>query len=220
MALVMFDLDGTLLDTASEIGESVNRTLTEFKLPMVELRQVREWIGHGTGWLMRRAWSEVAGSDDSMDWAVVMRSFNYHYENCAGSLSRPYPDVLDTLAALAGRGVKRAVVTNKEGRFTEKILRTHGLEQSFDMVVSGDTYPVKKPDPLVIYNCLQGCNQAAADALFVGDSSIDVETARAAGVACWAVPYGYNMGQPIEAAGPDRVIETIKDVLVFFEGER
>lgn len=218
MALVMFDLDGTLLDTAGEIAESTNRTLRDYQKPQVSAQQVRDWIGHGTGWLMRRAWAEVAGEPDAGQWPAVMSTFIQHYFECAGTDSKPYPDVLTTLAELKRLGIKRAIVTNKESRFTARILERHGLIAEFDLVISGDTYPVKKPDPTVIYNCMNDLGQSSAESLFVGDSSIDIATAKAAGVMCWAVPYGYNMGEPIASASPDRIVPTIKDVPNYFKG--
>jgi phosphoglycolate phosphatase len=126
--------------------------------------------------------------------------------------------VLDALAQLQDLGVRRAIITNKERRFTERILERHRFTSMFDLVISGDTYAVKKPDPTVIYNCLHALNVGAGESLFVGDSSIDIATAKAAGVICWAVPYGYNMGQPIENSAPDRIVPTIKDVPLFFKG--
>jgi phosphoglycolate phosphatase len=218
MALVMFDLDGTLLDTAGEIAESANRTLDHYQLPRVSVADVRNWIGHGTGWMMRQAWNSVAQAPSDAQWAKVMEVFIHHYFECAGSDSKPYPDVLETLGRLQELGVKRAIITNKECRFTERILERHGLTSNFDLVISGDTYAVKKPNPAVIYNCLDALNMSVGESLFVGDSSIDIATAKAAGVLCWAVPYGYNMGQPIETAAPDRIVPTIKEVPLFFKG--
>lgn len=218
MALAMFDLDGTLLDTAGEITESVNRTLQDHRLTQVSQEQVRDWIGYGTGWLMRQAWTSVAGEPDDFMWPAVMAKFIQHYFDCAGTSSRPYPDVMETLAELKRVGVKRAIVTNKETRFTNRILQKYDLDQVFDAAICGDTYAVKKPDPTVLYNCMHGFGVAASECLFVGDSSIDVATARAAGVVCWAVNYGYNMGQPIADAGPDRVVSSIKEVPTFFKG--
>lgn len=218
MRLVMFDLDGTLLDTAGEIAQSVNRTLRDFHRPQVSQDQVRDWIGYGTGWLMRRAWTEVAGEPNEQEWPEVMQRFMHHYYECAGTDSRPYPDVLEALAELKRIGVYRAIVTNKESRFTERILDEHGIAEWFDLVVSGDTYPVKKPDPAVLYNCMHELGASPSHCLLVGDSSIDVATAKAAGVACWAVPYGYNMGAPIEDAQPDRVVASLKEVPDFFKG--
>ncbi len=218
MALVMFDLDGTLFDTAAEIADSTNRTLRDYGLAQVSQSQVRDWIGYGTAWLMAQAWRSVAGAPDETRWPEVMKKFIGHYFDCAGTNSKPYPDVLESLEELKRIGVKRAIVTNKESRFTDRLLQAHGLTDAFDMVVSGDSYAVKKPDPAVIYNCMNALGVVGPESLFVGDSFIDVQTARAARVMCWAVPYGYNMGQPIEEAQPDRIVSTIKEVPVYFKG--
>lgn len=218
MALVMFDLDGTLFDTAAEIADSANRTLHDYGLPQVSQDQVRDWIGYGTGWMMTQAWTSVAGAPDAKRWPEVMKKFIAHYFDCAGSNSKAYPDVLESLEALKALGVKRAIVTNKESRFTDRLLQAHGLANAFDKVVSGDTYAVKKPDPTVIYNCMYELGAVGPESLFVGDSFIDMQTAKAAKVMCWAVPYGYNMGKPIEEAQPDRIVLTIKEVPVYFKG--
>ena len=215
MALVMYDLDGTLLDTASEIAEATNLTLKEFNLPPVSQSQVRDWIGHGTGWLMKRAWEEQKGSDKA-NWDEVMARFIHHYEATAGTTSVPFPFVLETLRKARDYGLKQAVVTNKETRFTNRILEKHGLTNLLDMVVCGDSLSVKKPNPAVIQYCLDTLGVAQGEALFVGDSSIDMATAKAAGVLCWAVPYGYNFGRPIEETLPDRIVPDIREVPNFF----
>ena len=215
MALVMYDLDGTLLDTASEIAEATNLTLKEFNLEAVSQSQVRDWIGHGTGWLMKRAWEEQKGSDKA-NWDEVMARFIHHYEATAGTTSVPFPFVLETLRKARDYGLKQAVVTNKETRFTNRILEKHGLTNLLDMVVCGDTLSVKKPNPAVIQHCLDTLGVAQGEALFVGDSSIDMATAKAAGVLCWAVPYGYNLGRPIEETMPDRIVPDIREVPNFF----
>ncbi|MCX7232368.1 MAG: HAD hydrolase-like protein, partial [Burkholderiales bacterium] len=112
---------------------------------------------------------------DSLAGAATL--FDQHYQARCGTRSQLYPQVRETLLALRSRGVKLAVVTNKEGRYTATVLNAHQLLPLLDRVVSGDTLPTKKPDP-----------------------------ARNAGVPVWALPYGYNMGQPIAACAPDRII--------------
>ncbi len=218
MALVMFDLDGTLLDTAGEIADATNRTLVEFGHPQVSQNQVRDWIGHGTGWLMRQAWTHVAGTPSESNWPDVMDRFIVHYYDCAGTNSHAYPMVNETLAELKQMGVMRAVVTNKETRFTDRILERHGLTDQFDKVICGDTLPVKKPNPAVIHHCLEQLDQTVGESLFIGDSSIDIATAKAAGVVCWAVPYGYNMGESIESSAPDAIVPNIHSAVQFFRG--
>ncbi len=215
MAVVMYDLDGTLLDTAGEITQAVNLTLAEFGHDTVSEQQVRDWIGHGTGWLMKTAWQNTAGPLDA-PWDKVMERFIVHYEATAGTHSTAFPHVLDTLRRTREAGVKQAIVTNKESRFTERVLERHGLSKAFDVVICGDSLSVKKPNPAVIEHCLAQFGASAGEALFVGDSEIDVSTARAAGVVCWAVPYGYNLGRPIEEAMPDRIVPDIREVPTFF----
>ena len=215
----MYDLDGTLLDTADEIAQAVNLTLNEFGLESVSVDQVRNWIGHGTGWLMKRAWEEQKGSADTVsdaDWDKVMKRFVHHYEATAGTTSTPFPHVLETLRKARDYGVKQAVVTNKERRFADRILEKHGLTDQFDLVICGDSLSVKKPNPAVITHCLNTLGATQGESLFIGDSEIDVSTAKAAGVMCWAVPYGYNLGRPISEAMPDRIVPDIREVPNFF----
>jgi phosphoglycolate phosphatase len=209
--LVMFDLDGTLVETAPEIFDAANDTLRFFGLPEVTQQQVNDWIGHGTRELLIQALafsgkvpdSTVRASDGL---ALSVSRFDTYYQQRCGTRSQLYPQVRETLTALRGQGVKLAVVTNKEGRYTSTVLDAHSLTPLLDAVVSGDSFPAKKPDPMGVQSCLCQFGVSPERALFVGDSSIDVATARNAGVRVWMLPYGYNMGQPIEACAPDRVI--------------
>lgn len=209
--LVMFDLDGTLIETAPEIADATNDTLTQFGLAQVTQQQVNDWIGHGTQTLLVQALAASRQTSQEAvrqaeDFAAISAAFVVHYGQRCGSRSHLYPQVREVLHILKAQGVKLAVVTNKEDRYTQVVLDAHRLAPLFDRVISGDTLPTKKPDPAGIAACLAQLGVDRARALFVGDSSIDVATARNAGVAVWALPYGYNMGQPIEACQPDRVI--------------
>jgi len=209
--LVIFDLDGTLIATAPEICDAVNDTLRCFDLVEVSLQQVSNWIGHGTRELLIQALAfsggvSVATVRKSDALPAIAAAFDTHYYSRCGTRSHLYPLVRETLTTLRANGVKLAVVTNKESRYTQALLDVHQLLPHLDWVVSGDTLPTKKPDPAGILACLDRYGVAAERALFVGDSSIDVTTARNAGVLVWALPYGYNMGHPISGCAPDRVI--------------
>jgi phosphoglycolate phosphatase len=216
--LILFDLDGTLIETAPEIADAVNDTLDHFGFASVTQQQVNDWIGHGTRELLIQALAfiyeqsvdEVRHSDN---FSIIEAEFTRHYQRRCGTRSHLYPHVRETLQRLREAGVKLAVVTNKEDRYTQTVLDAHQLSPLFDRVISGDTLPVKKPNPAAIADCLQRFAVAPERALFVGDSSIDVATARNAGIAVWALPYGYNMGEPIEACGPDRVIPDFSALL-------
>lgn len=211
MALVMYDLDGTLLDTAGEMTDAVNRTLTLYDQPAVDEAQVRTWIGHGTAWLMKQAWHTTELISE-LAWDEVMNCFIRHYVETVGTTSQLYPFVRETLHKVKEKGIKQAVITNKEQQFTERLLKQHGLTDFFDFIISGDTLAVKKPNPEVIHYCLNTLRESSDSSLFVGDSEIDVATAKSAGVLCWAVPYGYNAGHDIRLANPDRLIEDIREV--------
>lgn len=209
--LVLFDLDGTLVDTAPEIADAVNDTLRELGLPAQPLAQVQVWIGHGTGVLLLRAlaagWGlspEAVRADPRLP-AVAAR-FQHHYAARCGSRSAVYPGARDLLQALRADGVRLAVLTNKEARYTHALLAAHGLRPVLDLVVSGDTLPVRKPDPAVARHCLDWFSVSPNRALLVGDSAIDAATARNAGIACWLLPHGYNGGVPVADARPDAVV--------------
>jgi phosphoglycolate phosphatase len=209
--LVMFDLDGTLIETSPEIADATNDTLAQFGLPLVTQQQVNDWIGHGTQTLLVQALATVQGiSKEAVrtadNFAAISAAFVRHYEQRCGTRSHLYPQVREVLQALKGQGVKLAVVTNKEGRYTQVVLDAHALAPTFDRVISGDTLPTKKPTPVGINACLAQFGVDRSRALFVGDSSIDVATARNAGVPVWVLPYGYNMGEAIETCHADRVI--------------
>lgn len=209
--LIMFDLDGTLIETAPEICDAVNDTLTRVGMETVTQDCVDRWIGHGTRELLIQALAfvgkttvEIVRAGDYLP--MILAEFDRNYQRRCGTRSHLYPNVREVLQQLRDDGVKLAVVTNKEGRYTRTVLDSHQLASMFDRVVSGDTLPTKKPDPAGIVSCLDEFHVHRARALFVGDSSIDVATARNAAVQVWALPYGYNMGEPIEACKPDRVI--------------
>lgn len=212
--LILFDLDGTLVETAPELTDAVNDTLSDAGCASVDQSQVERWIGHGTRELLVQAWAalsdmpvNVVRGDERLNGMVAR--FGEHYLRRCGTRSRLYPQVLETLHRLRGQGVRLVVLTNKETRYTQAVLDAHRLTPLFDRVVCGDTFPVKKPDPVGLRACLTQFNVTLARALLVGDSSIDVATARRAGIAVWALPYGYNLGRPIEDSAPDRVIQDL-----------
>jgi len=216
--LICFDLDGTLVETAPEIMDAVNDALRHFNLSEVTQQQVNDWIGHGTRELLVQALADRTGTKaDRVRNGELLRTvlpvYDNFYEQRCGTRSHLYPHVRETLTALRTQGVKLAVVTNKEGRYTQVVLDVHQLTPMFDAVISGDTFPNKKPNQIGVTHCLNKFGVNADRTLFVGDSSIDAATARNAGLPVWLLPYGYNMGQPIAACAPDRVIADFSSLL-------
>ena len=215
--LILFDLDGTLVETAPEICDAVNDTLQHFNFASVSQGQVNDWIGHGTLELLIQALAFVQGISDatvrsSERLADIAAVFKTHYRARCGTRSHCYPHVVETLHRLKSQGVLLGVVTNKEGAYTQTVLDAHALTPLFDCVISGDTLPTKKPRPDGVLSCLERFQVTADRTLFVGDSSIDVATARNAGVAIWVVPYGYNMGAAIADSHPDRLIANFAEL--------
>ena len=216
--LVMFDLDGTLVETAPEIMDAVNDALQRFNLPEVTQKQVDDWIGHGTLELLVKALVQITGfTPEAVRASALLNQivpvYNIAYNARCGTRSHLYPQVRETLVTLREQGVKLAVVTNKEGRYTQVVLEVQQLSSLFDAVISGDTFATKKPNPVGVAHCLAQFNLTPQQALFVGDSSIDVATARAAGVPVWLLPYGYNMGARVEDCQPDRIIQDFSELL-------
>lgn len=216
--LVIFDLDGTLVATAGELCDAVNDTLRRFSLNTVGEEQVQSWIGHGTQALLAQAVGFSGETSPAMVRAsgcfdLMTAEFDRHYLARCGTRSRLYPHVHEVLGDLRRRGVKLAVVTNKEENFTRVVLQRHALLPLLDKVVSGDNLPTRKPDPAGIFACMRTFGVAAGRALFVGDSAVDVAAARNAGIAIWAVTHGYGMGQPVACHKPDRLITDLRPLL-------
>lgn len=219
---VLFDLDGTLLETAPEIGAAVSLAIAEQGLPKVDIGAVRFFIGHGVRQTIAKAYDTVApaGTPDAKrnaDIDAALLRFEHHYAQLAPQ-SRPFADTVSTLTRLRALGVKCAIVSNKETRFVEQLLAGGPLPALIDLLVCGDTLAEKKPHPAPIQHAMQVFGTAPARTLMVGDSSIDVACARNAGVPVWMVPYGYNGGEPAEHAGADRVILTLTEVALACSG--
>ena len=216
--LVVFDLDGTLVETAPEIADAVNDTLRAYGWPVVDEGQVSRWIGHGTGELLVQAIARASGRAPevvraSPELAAISAVYDRYYAARCGTRSALYPGVRATLLALRRAGTRIALVTNKETRYTDRVLDAHALRDAFDRIVCGDTLAARKPDPAGVLACLREYEVAPERALFVGDSAMDAATAKRAGIVAWLLPWGYNGGHPVADCGPDRVIADLKPLL-------
>ncbi|HET6472855.1 MAG TPA: phosphoglycolate phosphatase [Pseudomonadales bacterium] len=208
----LFDLDGTLVDSAPDITGALNAALQRIGRPTVDEALTRHWVGHGSRVLIERALAHLdptTGAPDGSTMARAMDAFIEHYRAHIADATRPYPGVVDALNGLVQRGARLAVVTNKLGSLSEQLLVALHLRPFFAAVVGGDTLPQRKPDAEpALFACAQ-MHVAARDVLFVGDSATDVETARAAGCAVVCVRDGYNHGTPAEQLGADGVIDSL-----------
>ncbi|GGJ05701.1 phosphoglycolate phosphatase [Halopseudomonas pertucinogena] len=211
--LVMFDLDGTLIDSVPDLAAAVDQMLAMRGRPPAGVERVREWVGNGSPMLVRRALAgsiEHEGVDDD-EAALALQDFLRAYDG-SHDATTVYPGVSELLQWLRSRSVRLAVITNKPERFVAPLLEEKGLG-SFDWIIGGDTLPVKKPDPAGLIRVMQEAGVAPQHSLFVGDSRNDVQAARAAGVKVVAVSYGYNHGRPIEEEQPDLLVDSL-DALI------
>ena len=206
----LFDLDGTLVDTAADLAAAANRMLAEIGRPALDEEGIRDYIGRGVVNLVHRCF-EATGGGSEEDRRHALEVFERHYIAGIADRSRPYPGVLDGLAALERAGIAMGCVTNKARRFTEPLLELTGLRRFFGVVVSGDTVERKKPhaDPLLYAAGKLGT--LPAETLMVGDSLNDVQSARAAGCPVVVVPYGYREGLSLEDLGADAVVASVEE---------
>ncbi|MEH6650025.1 MAG: phosphoglycolate phosphatase [Motiliproteus sp.] len=217
--LVMFDLDGTLIDSAPSLAQAVDTMLTQLNRPEAGLDKVRQWIGNGAPMLVKRALSDSREVDPSLPERLQQHAFDLFmsaYSGCsdgAEHAAQLYPGVLECLRELQRRSVAMALVTNKPAQFLPSILQTLELDGFFGQVIGGDTLAQKKPHPLPLQHCLQHVGVTADKALMVGDSAADVGAARAAGVKVVAVSYGYSFPQPVAASQPDWLVDCVTELL-------
>ncbi|MAD00580.1 phosphoglycolate phosphatase [Pseudomonas abyssi] len=212
--LVMFDLDGTLIDSVPDLAAAVDVMLRQLGRDPAGDDQVRHWVGNGARVLVRRA---LAGgmAHEHIDEGATEQALALFLEAYAGDHSRStvYPGVRALLDQLQADQVPLALVTNKPSRFVPELLADKQLDGYFRWLVGGDTLPVQKPDPAALNWVMQQAAVSAAQALFVGDSRSDVLAARAAGVPVVAVSYGYNHGQSIATENPDLLVDSL-DALI------
>jgi len=212
---VLFDLDGTLLDTAADISVALNRALSELRLSNFAESEVRALIGRGMAMLIERAVARLAVAGEAADAARLLERFRFHYERISAGdemRARAYPGVSDGLDALRALGLQIAVVTNKPRELTVGLLTRLGLARWITAVVGGDSGLKPKPHPEPLLRACALLGATPAHALMVGDSQTDVLAARAAGLTVVCVPYGYNEGADPRQLPCDAFIESIADL--------
>lgn len=178
MSAIVFDLDGTLIDSAPDIRAAINRTLVGEGRDPLDLPEVISFIGHGLPNLVARAMG-VRGVD-AREHARLTAATLAHYNAASNDLTRVYPGVMAVLEALRAEGHVLGLCTNKPEGPARKVLAQFGMAHLFDVVVGGDTRPTRKPDPAPLRHAFAALG--AASGLYVGDSEVDAETAQAAGV--------------------------------------
>jgi len=209
---VVFDLDGTLIDSAPDLASALNRLLARESLPPVPLADVHMMIGDGVAKLVERGFAAHGRSLGGAELENLARRFVADYEPNSAVETRPFPGVLAALGELGGAGLALGVCTNKPEAATRAILAAFGMDAHISAVVGGDTVPgARKPDPATLLETLRRLGAAPGQAIAVGDSPNDVGAARAAGVPVIAVSFGYSRVPP-HLLGADRLIGRFADL--------
>jgi phosphoglycolate phosphatase len=212
----LFDLDGTLVDSAPDINRALNAALVAQGYPSVDCSLSLNWVGFGSRVLLEHAlrYHDAAHRiADEAHMQGLLDSFVAYYSAHIADLSKVYPGVVATLDALKARGAGLAVVTNKFAGLSRQLLEALALAPYFTSVVGGDTLAQRKPDAAPALHACHALGCAAHEALFVGDSPTDVATARAAGCAVVCLRDGYRHGMAAEALGADAIIDSLTDLL-------
>ena len=199
---VIWDLDGTLLNTLDDLAASVNAALAMHHLPARTTDEVRAFVGNGIRLLMIRA---VPGGEENPAFEAALADFTSHYAAHSRDTTRPYDGIPETLDALAAQGVQHAIVSNKID-FAVKALSRAYFGDRMRAAVGDDPARARKPAPDSVFAALRELGVRAEEAVYVGDSDVDVQTARRAGMACVAVSWGFRDEACLRAAGGHDVL--------------
>lgn len=214
--VLLFDLDGTLVDSAPDLALALNRTLEDLNKPLVDQHTIRGWVGNGAKVLVQRGLSGSATINELLDTALVEEAltiFLAHYQQCLCIESALYNDVKEGLFTLKLAGYRLAIITNKPAIFIQPILQGLGLGNVFELLIGGDTLPQRKPDPAPLHYALAQLNVTAEQCLMIGDSKNDILAAQAAKIDSVGLTYGYNYGEDISLYQPQWCFDHFKALL-------
>ncbi|MGS2744050.1 phosphoglycolate phosphatase [Halomonas sp. LS-001] len=212
--LIAFDLDGTLIDSVPDLAVAVRKALNDVSLPAPDDEQVRDWVGNGAPVLIERAlgWAARSEPDAALN-ERVYQAFMQHYSDAPDQLTRLYPGVIEVLAAMGAAGMHQVLITNKPERFIVPILYHFDMLNYFDLCLGGDSLAHKKPHPLPLLHAANYFAVKPETCAMVGDSRHDVAAGKAAGFVTFALPGGYNHGEPIALSEPDALLNSLYQLI-------
>ncbi len=215
--LILFDMDGTLVDSVPDLAISINDMLVEMGRDRATDEDIRGWVGNGALVLVKRA---LVGSReiDKVEEQLALEGldiFLRYYTQNLSALTKPYPTVVETLVALKERGYKMAIVTNKPYRFIEPILKLWEIDSLFELYIGGDRLSKKKPDSMMLEYVCEKLGYSIEESVMIGDSKNDILPANALGMDSIAVTYGYNYDEDIAIYSPTHIIDSFGDILKF-----
>ena len=211
--MILIDVDGTLVDSVPDLAYCVDEMMKALGREPHGETKVRDWVGNGVERLTRRALiGQLDGEPSDEDFAKGYPIFLELYKDNTSKRSCLYPGVREGLDYMKSQGYLLGCVTNKDAQFTIPLLKGLGIYDEFGIVVSGDTLPVKKPDPQPLLHAAAHFGVGAEDSLMLGDSKSDVTAARNAGFQIVCMSYGYNHGEDIRNYNPDAVIDSMVEL--------
>ena len=213
---VIFDLDGTLLDTLQDLADSTNYALALHKLPARSLEEVRRFVGNGVGLLIHRAVPQ--GTPEEVE-ARCLADFRAHYLLNMEHRTAPYPGVLDLLDGLNKAGVKLAVVSNKFDGAVKGLCQTY-LGDRVKVAIGESQGVARKPAPHTVFRALKELGADAQSAVYVGDSEVDIQTARNSGLPCLSVSWGFRDEQFLKEQGAQQICSSPAALLALLTGEQ
>ncbi len=209
---VVIDLDGTLLNTAPDLAYAAELMMVDLGRPCPSPETIATYIGNGVSRLVKRVLTgDMDAEPDAELFGRAIKLYQKHYGANVSRESRPFPGVVEGLQAFKAMGVHLACITNKAEQFTVPLLKDTGLFDFFELILSGDTLPRRKPDPLPLQHACEVFKCRPAELLLIGDSLNDTQAARAAGCPVFCVPYGYNRGRPVTELDLDAVVPTLHE---------
>lgn len=211
--VILFDLDGTLVDSASDLYRAMNMSLNVLQLPLVTEVQVRTWVGKGTSLFCESVLKHLTGQVDQAQHQQLLNTFLeiYNAEPCVDT--QPFDGIVEFLDWGKSNGKTLVCVTNKPEAPARGILKTLGIDHYFVDTIGGDRFTERKPHPRQLLHCVEHYGVSKEQVLLIGDSSNDVEAARRAGIDCIVVSYGYNHGENIADCQPQHIVDDLRELL-------
>lgn len=209
--LVVFDLDGTLVDSIFDLGNAVNFALEKFNLPLHPMSDYYTFVGNGMEDLVRRSMGDEGGNDEL--YLKVRKAFDEHYNAHSNDNTVPYKGIAELLKALRDKNIKTAVLTNKAHIYVNDILKKAFPNHCFDLYSGQKEGVARKPNPQSFHLLLKELSVEKEDCLYIGDSEVDVKTAKNAGVDLVAVNWGYRNEETIRNAGAEVIVSTPEEIL-------
>ena len=214
--VLLFDLDGTLVDSAPDLALALNKTLRDLQQKEYSQRTIRHWVGNGAQTLVERGLSGSADINEKLDPALVndaLGIFLKHYQDGLCIDSALYDDVKEGLLILKSSGFRLAIITNKPAVFIQPILAGLGIGGLFEILIGGDTLAERKPHPAPLTYALEQLKVTAEQCLMIGDSKNDIIAAKAANIDSVGLTYGYNYGEDISKYQPEWCFDTFAELL-------